>query len=427
MKTLYPHQNEFYDRLRASMRRNRRVLGVLPTGGGKTEVFFNAAYACVKKGMRCLVLVHRTPLLEQTSARCEMGHGCIAPGYKVTSHPLQIGMVQSVGRRDMFGFDLIIVDEAHRVLASGYKRVLERNPRAYVLGMTATPQRGDGRGLGEMFDDMIVGPDAEWLTEKGYLSRVKVYVPGVINTSKVSRAKGDFVTRELESVASAQPIVADAVGKYRKWADGKRALVSCVSVDHCKLVAVRFQEAGYRFKAVWGDMSNAERREAITGLADYTYQGLVYCDLFSEGVDCPSVECGIFMRPTLSLALWDQQVGRIKRRSATGEAKTLIDLTGNTHRYGLAEWGRQWSLDTPKRRAVDEPVFQTRTCPDCYGVHKPVATCPYCGHVYQAESYIPSEVEAEMMEMTRETLMRQRAHAAHVLKARAEKMERLYA
>jgi superfamily II DNA or RNA helicase len=424
---LRPYQNDVIDAVRAELQRgHKRILVVLPTGGGKTEIFTHIARRYTEAGYPTLVTVHRNELLIQTSRRVGADHGLIAAGFTPNpTHDLQVGMIQTLARRGTGGFKLILEDECHHAPANTNKKVREHNPDATVIGFTATPLRGDGQGLGDFYDVMVEGPTCEWLTQQGYLAPAKVYRPSTINTRGIGVRYGEFKQRELQGVADTSQVTGCAVSHYRKYADGKRTLVATVSIEHAVHVAERFCAAGYRFKAVHGGMSQGERDDAIGGLAALDYHGLVYCELFSEGVDCPVVECGIFLRPTQSLGLWDQQVGRIKRPSPGKDYAILLDHAGNSARFGIAEWGREWTLEKGKKRVGQgEALFKTRTCPVCFGVHRPSPVCPYCDHEYVGGGRVVEEVDGELEEMTAEEIARQRARARHVLSAVGQRFER---
>lgn len=430
MSTLRAYQQHDVERITESMRRTRRVLYVLPTGGGKTTVFTHIGQKAAAKGRRTLILAHRHELIKQISRRLEMPHGIIAPGFTPYYElPIQVGMIQTVARRPVGGFDLIIPDEAHHTPSNTYRKVLDASPNAWKLGVTATPQRGDGRGLGELFDEMVLGPTAAELTEQGYLAPAIVYAPSTINTSGIKRARGDYDNRSLTQLSDTPTVTGCAVSHYKKHADGRRALVTACSVDHAYHVAQQFCDAGYRFKAVHGKMTQYERDEAIDGLTGLRYHGLVYCDLFSEGVDVPVVEVGIFLRKTLSLGLWDQQVGRILRPFEGKSHALLLDHVGNTAMHGIAPWGREWSLEgeAPRRGLnAEEKRMATRTCPTCFGIHPPAPQCPYCGEVYVVQGRTPEQVAGELVEVSPAEIARRKAHVQHVLRAASERFERRF-
>lgn len=431
MQPLRTYQQQDVARLEQALTRVQRVLYVLATGGGKTTVFTHMAERYAASGLRVLITAHRHELIKQISRRLDVDHGIVAPGFTPYYElPIQVGMVQTVARRDVGSFDVIIPDEAHHTPANTYQQVISHSPRARVFGVTATPQRGDGRGLGELFDEMVLGPSAAQLTEWGYLAPASVYAPSTINTSGIKRVRGDYDNRLLVQASDTPTITGCAVSHYKKYADGKRALVTACSIDHASHVAQQFCDAGYRFKCVHGKMSQYERDESIDGLANLKYHGLVYCDLFSEGIDVPVVEVGIFLRKTLSLGLWDQQVGRILRPFEGKERAILLDHVGNTAMHGIAPWGREWSLEGEKPRkggAAEEKRVPTRTCPTCYGIHQPAPQCPYCGEVYVVSGRTPETVAGELVEMSPADIARRKARVAHVLKAQSRKFEERWA
>ena len=200
---LRDYQVEAVENIREAFRAGtKRVLFVLPTGGGKSMIFAYMAVNAVQRGKRVCILVHRRELLKQTSDllnafRCS--HGIIQAGFTPSFYePLQIASVQTlINRRHKYNFDFIITDECHHVTSQTYIRILNSYPKAFSLGVTATPLRLDGRGLGLMYDEMIEGPNARWLTDNGYLAKIKAFVPPGINTEGMKHQHGDFAKAAL--------------------------------------------------------------------------------------------------------------------------------------------------------------------------------------------------------------------------------------
>lgn len=176
-------------------------------------------------------------------------------------------------------------------------------------------------------------------------------------------------------------LTGDAVAHYRQHADGRPAIAYCCNIAHAEAVAQAFREAGYRAVAASGESKAADREAAIGGLATGATQVLCAADLISEGLDIPAVECVLLLRPTASLTLYMQQVGRGLRPADGKEALVVLDHSGNAHRHGLPSDDREWSLEgRPKGKAKPAAL---RQCPKCYVVHRPAAACPECGHAYR--------------------------------------------
>ena len=200
--TLRPYQQQAVAQIRGAYQAGcRRALFVLPTGGGKTVVFTHIAERAAMRGSRICILVHRQELVDQASRSLHAigcNHGIIAAGYRQDlSHTVQVASVQTLARRlhqiPAGFFQLLIVDEAHHAVAGTWAKVLEHHQGGHVLGVTATPERLDGRGLGDQFETLIEGPDAAWLTEQGFLVSARIFAPPGIDLSAVRRfdtAKG---------------------------------------------------------------------------------------------------------------------------------------------------------------------------------------------------------------------------------------------
>ncbi len=368
--------------IRQAFTQHRRVLYQLPTGAGKTIIFCEIARQAVSKGKRVLVIVHRQELLRQTIAKVSAAcipWGAIAPGYSMQlDWPLQIAMVQTAARRDIGSYDLIICDEAHHAVAGSWHAIIETQPKAYILGVSATPCRLDGKGLSEAFDVLLEGVTMRELIEAGYLCAPKVYAASVADVSGVRKLGGDYNRGELDAAMDKPKITGDAVAEYRKLADGKPAIVFCVSVQHAERVADMFRAEGYRAEAVDGSLPDDERKRRINGLADGSVQVLTSCDIVSEGTDIPAVECAILLRPTQSEALYLQQVGRALRPVPGKQWAVILDHAGNVFRHGMPTAAREWRLEGRPKQAKQQAVEAVRQCKLCYAVHQ-AAFCPECG------------------------------------------------
>jgi len=398
--TLRGYQTALLSSITDHLRQYRKPLVVSPTGSGKTVLFCHLARHY--QGRVC-ILMHRAELIEQTSrALGDTPHGIIQAGRAPNPHArVQLASVQTlVNRLHLYAFDLIIVDEAHHTTARTYQRVMTAYPFAALVGVTATPCRTDGTGLRDAgYTDLILGPSVASLTEQGYLCPAQVYAPSSVDLSGIRTARGDYVRGELAAACDKPSITGNAIEHYRRYADRQPAIAFCVSVAHAEHMAEQFREAGYRAISIDGTMSTLERRQRITALSNGGLHVLTSCDLISEGVDVPVVAAGIMLRPTQSMALWLQQVGRCLRPAQGKLHAVILDHVGNTLRHGLPDAPQQWTLDgetrTRAQRAADDaPV---RICLECFRAHVTAAECPYCGFVYPAK---PREIEEQPGELS---------------------------
>jgi len=406
---LRPYQQAAVDGVRDSFRAGRRrPLLVAPTGSGKTVIFSYITASAAAKGNRTLVLVHRAELLEQCHRALDsmdVPHGLIASGLTPDrSHLTQIASVQTLVRRfdRVLAPDLIVIDEAHHATAGAWASVLAQYPNARVLGVTATPQRLDGKGLGQVFDDLIRGPEVTKLIDEGYLCKPVYYAPKTVDLTGVHMVAGDYNRAEVAERMDRPTITGDAVIHYRKYAEGQPCIIFCTGIKHAEHVAQAFNASGYRFKVIDGTLAKEERARRVLDLSSGALQGLVSVDIVSEGFDLPCVSTAILLRPTASLSLHLQQIGRVLRPSPGKQRAVILDHVGNCRRHGLAEEVRDWSLDGIRKRGKRGPqddVADTRQCPECFAVHTPSPQCPQCLHIYEIKDRIPDVVDGELEEL----------------------------
>ncbi|MGK7871507.1 DEAD/DEAH box helicase [Falsiroseomonas sp. E2-1-a20] len=412
--TLRPYQLTTIERVRKAYRSGARaVLFVMATGGGKTIIFSYIANSAAGLGNRVLILVHRHELIRQASNKLyEAGveHGIIAPGFTPTRDLVQVASVQTLRRRLGHKHEaphLIVVDEAHHAVAGQWAAIIKAYPKARLLGVTATPERLDGRGLGVAaggcFDALVMGPTIAELVAGGFLVPTRIFAPAEApDLSGVPTKDGDYESSALANAMGAPCLVGDAVAHYRRHAAGMPAILFSPNVAHAEAMAEAFRADGWRSVAVSGQTAQAERDAAIGGLATGAVQVLCSCDLISEGLDVPAVCAVILMRPTQSLGLFLQQVGR-GLRPAPGKTHLLVlDHAGNTLRHGPPDAERSWSLEGRPRKTKEETKPPVRQCPECRSVHSPIPACPVCGSVYPVAKRQIEQVAGELSEVTEE-------------------------
>lgn len=384
---LRSYQESLVGAIRAGFARHRRVLAVAPTGAGKTITFAYITAGAAAKGNAVYIVAHRAEIVAQISQALDaqgVRHGRIQPGHTMTDDPVQVAMVQTLARR----LDrvpppaLLVVDECHHAVAGTWQRVTDAWPATKVLGVTATPARLDGRGLGNAFDTMVIGPLVRELIDGGYLAKFTYLAPPQqVDLSDIKTEMGDYALNQLADAMDKSIITGDAVGHYRDHLAGRPAIAFCVTVAHAEHVAAQFAEAGYRAVSVDGTMTREQRLDRIQGIGNGRYQVLTSCELISEGVDVPVVSGAILLRPTKSLGMYLQQVGRVLRPKPDGSAAVILDHVGNVHRHGMPDAERQWTLDTKRKKPVDpDPVAQCEVCYQCFASGKPgwraLVECP---------------------------------------------------
>ena len=400
--TLRPYQQKLITDIRLQYQLGRRsVLAVLPTGGGKTVCFSHIAEAAARKGNRVLILVHRQELLDQSSRSLSSHHGLIAAGRGMDlSHAVQVASVQTVARRlhllPRDHFQLLVVDEAHHTSAGTWARTLEHFSTAKLLGVTATPIRSDGRGLGEHYQAMVQGPSAAWLTNNGYLARARVLAPPGFSAAGLRKRMGDFDPKQAED--RVRTIHGDCVSHYQQHLNGQTAIAFCCSIAHAEAVAVVFMQAGIAAASIDGSMDTATRRHLLEQLGAGRIKVLTSCALIGEGVDVPSVGGCILLRPTASEALHLQMIGRCLRPSGDKVA-VVLDHVGNCLRLGHHREERDWSLDGIKKRDRDKAP-SVKVCPVCFTTMASQARqCVECGNVFAPEARELDQVNGELVEL----------------------------
>ncbi|MBL4616753.1 MAG: DEAD/DEAH box helicase [Robiginitomaculum sp.] len=418
MITLRNYQQNGVDNIRNSYLAGFSApLFVLPTGGGKTVVFCHVAEKTSQRGKNVLILVHRVELLRQTSkalTKSGVKHGLINPKYTPDLFaPVQVASVQTLVRRlnRIEDPDLIIIDEAHHANAGSWKKIIEAYPNAKILGVTATPCRGDGRGLGidagGVFDDLVLGPQIDELIDEGHLVKPIVYAPPKrIDLSDVKIVRGDYDVTQISTIVDKPKITGDAVQHYMKLCPGAPAVAFCVSVKHAENVAEEFRLKGYRAYSVDGSMDDDVRSRILNGLGNGTVDVVTSCDLISEGTDIPAIGCAILLRPTNSTGLYLQQVGRALRTSDGKSHAIILDHVGNVLNHGLPDDEREWTLEGKKKRkrkaSDDEENIRVQQCQECFIVHEPAPKCPSCGFVAPIRESIPDQVDGELTKITSE-------------------------
>jgi superfamily II DNA or RNA helicase len=405
------YQQQAIDDLRNACRAGAKApLLCLPTGGGKTIIFSAIANSAAARGKHVLILVHRRELLHQASRKLTdigLDHGLIAAGIPATDHPVRIASVQTLVRR-LSRMDwqpsLIIIDEAHHASAGSWDRVLCHWPDAYRLGVTATPCRLDGRGLASAFDQLVLGPSVADLISAGFLSPARIYAPPVIaDLAGLRRRAGDYAADQAATAMDRPTVTGDAIGHYQRLAQGQRAIAFCCSIDHAAHVTAAFNTAGIRAAALLGN--TPDRDAVVAGFDAGSVQILVTVDVVSEGFDIPAASCAILLRPTQSLGLYLQQVGRVLRPAPGKQAAVILDHVGNVHRHGFPDDHREWTLEEGARRATGTAAPSVRTCPECFAAFKPAPICPACGAACAPiKSRKIQQLAGELTELRREAV-----------------------
>lgn len=462
MLKLRDYQEKFVADILAAWQLVRSVLGVLPTGAGKTVCFTSIMYE--HKGAAAAV-VHRKEIVGQISqalARLGVKHRIIAPAPVVTrirrKHLKEFGRsfvdphalagvisVQTLTSKSsgknrelqkwLSQVTLAIFDEGHHYVEQGlWAKAVRVMANAKLLFVTATPERADGKGLGQLADgfaeSIIEGPSTQWLIDNGYLCKFKYKAPQTdLDVSDIPiTASGDLNTKAMRKRVVESHLVGDVVSQYRQFASGKRAIVFATDVETANEMAQAFQLADISAAALSGETEQGERDTKLDEFEDGRLSVLVNVDLFDEGFDVPAAEVVIIARPTESLAKYLQMVGRVLRviyakgfdlTTAAGRLAAIaasekpyalvIDPVRNWERHGVPNWPRQWSLSSREKgsRGSSDELIPQRVCTACTQPYERIyKACPYCGAPVPEPTgrSAPEQVDGDLTELDVEAM-----------------------
>jgi DNA repair protein RadD len=387
---LRPYQLEAVDKIE----RSKSALYVLPTGGGKTVIASAVIERAVQRGERVLVLTHRREILKQTSLKLPIEHGLIQAGLNIDlEYLVQVASVQTLWARCMRtdklslpAANLIIIDEAHHVGARSWRLILDEYPNARRLGLTATPVRSDGHGLGNYFDDLIEGPQIPELIAAKHLVPTIYYALANPDLLGVETRQGDYVVSQLADRMNRNDLVGDIVSNWHKLAQRRKTLMFCVDVAHSVHVRDEFMKSGVRAEHVDGGTPKDERDAILARLASGETDVVCNCMVLTEGFDLPGIACIVLARPTKQIGLFRQMAGRGLRPAPGKSNLILIDHSGAVFRHGLLEDPIAWTLDVTKaaKNHAHESRSQEATsrlieCSHCGALRKGGEPCPHCG------------------------------------------------
>jgi DNA repair protein RadD len=395
---LREYQWAVLERIKAEIRNGRqRIVVPLPTGGGKTVLGAKVAGDAVVADQRVLFLVHRRELILQASRKLHdvgLDHGTIAAGFPMRPGPrVQVASISTLHRRavrsrtmPMPDADLLLVDEAHHASARSWKRIIEAYPNAVVIGLTATPCRADGRGLGSIFECLVDCPSIRELIELGYLVPTQVFAPTKPDLEGIRTVAGDFDEDQLEERLDKPMLVGDIVTHWHRLAGRRRTVVFAVSRAHAVHLRDEFARSGVVASYIDGDTPVQERDLILGHLAKGIVELVVNVGVLTEGWDQPEVQCIVLARPTKSFGLYRQILGRGLRPAPGKDHLLVLDHAGATHMHQPVETDVVWTLSENERlqsaaTASGRGVTRRRLqdCPECSAVFWQANACPACG------------------------------------------------
>jgi len=405
MIDLRPRQAKAIADVRAAFASGYRApVLVAPTGAGKTFTAIEIVRLTIARGRSVWFLAHLREILDDTAARLTaagISHGSIRAGRSSDySKLVQVVAVQTAVRRGHLPRpDLIIVDECHLAVAESYRKVIAAAGNPRLLGLTGTPQRLDGRGLGEVFDVLVHTCTTAELINEGLLAPIRIFAPPGVDLSGVGRRGGEFDQGAAGAVMNRPQVVGDALSHWQKLCAGRRGVCFCTTIAHSQAVAEQWQRAGYRAVAVHGGSDDAERREAVAGLRAGRLDLVACAQLWIAGVDVPEIDAVIWLRPTQSLTAWLQGNGRGLRCAPGKHDLLILDHVGNSARLGHPLTVHDWSLDGRVKRQRDA-ALSVKVCPACFcAMRSGTQECPECGHQFVPERRELQHVEGELQEL----------------------------
>lgn len=393
MSVLRPYQAEALASARAAFAKGlRSVLLVAPTGAGKGTIAAHVLATAAQRGKRAAFLVHRAELVRDIAQRLT-AHGVPSVSVEMGQETdrrsdalVTVATVQTLAARTYAddACDLLVVDEAHHATCATYQGVLQRCPSARVLGLTATPQRHDGTGLGDTFDEMVVAATMSQLTEAGFLVPARVYAPA----KRSSRLAEDPATA------------------YLLKGQGRKAVVFSSSVQAALDTSKALNGMGITATSI--SAADPYRKQAVEAFKAGRVQVIVNVGILTEGFDDPSVSCVVVARGVGHVGAWLQIVGRGLRPAPGKTDAIILDLCGSVWWHGLPAEDREWTLDGTGCKA-GVAAEQIRQCPACGAVYRAsqwdASTCPGCGHEMPARK-APAVVRAELAEVKASALAR---------------------
>jgi len=425
----------------------KNVLLVIPTGGGKTKLFCSLVIDTLRdQGTRfpTAIMVHRKELVQQiclTLAEEEIPHNIIASRptikgiiaaerrmfgrqfYNANSAVSVISVDTLNARTDIYKTWALnvkqwITDEAAHVLKENkWGKAVIHFPNARGLGVTATPQRLDRKGLGShvdgVFDVMVEGPPTRWLIDNKFLSKYKIAIPDsdYQNYLKSASTNSDYGKKAMIEASNKSQIVGDVVDNYLKFAKGKQCIVFASDVGTANKMETQFKDKGVSAKSLDGTTPDAQRLESLIKYREKEINVLINVDLFDEGLDVPGIECVSMARPTKSLSKFLQMVGRGLRVADSKDFLILIDHVGNVMEHGLPCKIRQWTLDRIKKSSKKLNFLRICSNIECNAPYdRALTVCPWCGEEAikgkgsGSERIPPAQVDGDLTLIDPETL-----------------------
>lgn len=412
---------------------HKRIIMCVPTGGGKSSITSSLVKMANAKGKKTLFMVHSKELVKQFADRLRnqmhVNSGVIMAGVTPSPQEMnQVASVQTLVRRAKPEADIVIIDETHRAKAGTYEKILVCYPDAIIIGLTATPFRTDGKGLGDIFTSIVQPIRVRELIKRGFLVEAKCYIPlESVNTDGIKMRAGDYDKKELANLFDDVSLVSGVVENYLKFAKGKKAIAFHVNVDISKQVHEAFLKAGVRSAHLDGESDRSKRAQIVRDFAAGHYDVLNNCALFREGFDVPDTECVIMNTATKSLGMYVQCVGRGLRPAEGKDHCIVIDHGNNTIEHGFVEDYDLAPFLLNPTKSKKGKIEKTKKCKMCFAVNPRFErVCVECGFPFQAEerevkmgesvSFVVADRDAVVMAMVEKINPNKKQVPPHLLR-----------
>jgi len=412
------YQSEAIRLIRESLRSgSKRPVLQLPTGAGKTHIASLILQMALNKGNKVLFLAPRRELIFQASKafhKMNIWNGIIMAGVRPTNADVQVASKDTLNVRaiqnnymDMPDADIVFIDECHLSITETYKNIISHYHDKIIIGMTATPSRGDGRGLGEIYDDLISPVTIADLTAEGYLCPVKYFAPYNPDLSGLKVQGGDYVKSELGAVMDKVELIGDIVSNWKRLAYGKKTVVFCSTMAHGRHVCDEFNANGIIAEHIDSETPKDERAAILERIESGETMVVTNVFVMSYGIDIPSLEVAVLARPTKNISLFLQTVGRVLRTHEGKDYAMVIDHSGAVAENGFVDDFIPWSLNgsdikSEKEKSQNEKKEPKEiTCSNCNTIFKAMKACPSCGYEMIRKSEPIPYYEADLQEVER--------------------------
>jgi superfamily II DNA or RNA helicase len=389
--TLRPFQQKVIDEIAESARNHQNIVLCCSTGAGKTVIASALMARFATKGRKVLFLVDNITLIDQTTSKLTVPYGVIADGYQEPDYndfSVFIASIQSLSNRTTWHdchFDLILLDEVH---TTGWYalslKLIERSTK-WVIGLTATPYRlSNKQCFADIFQDAVISPSFAELQKLGYLAPLDYYGIDHADFSKIKISQGDYQIKETAKIVNNEKAIMAALNKYQELGAGKRAIAFAVNVEHAIAITEVANRLGIEAKSITGTDKKDYRLQNFENCRIGNIKLLVSCMALTKGFDLPEIEIGLLMRPSKSLAIIEQQIGRVARIANGKERGIIIDCVGNLEvsGYPCERIHTKESILSrkPLKQAGEAPV---KTCPECSRIIRAQErNCPYCAYLF---------------------------------------------